>query len=151
MCSHGLVYARIGTEVISNEKSGSWTTTSSALYLMRTLEQDCEPGQFSNQLLPCCGHELIPNEEGQNHVVIVGCPVGVDWSIKHLEGEVLLTSEKGTKGKLPFCVYRDMIIDYANRVEAFYGDLGKKVIDDYDQDGFRQFWAEWKELKKKWT
>ena len=33
-------------------------------------------------MLPCCGHFLIANEELDN-VVILGCPNGIDWAIKH--------------------------------------------------------------------
>lgn len=146
-CSHGKVYVRIGSEVISDEKSGSWATTSSALYLMRTLEQDCKPGELSNQLLPCCGHYIIPKEEGRNQILVIGCPNGIDWSVKHLNGEVILTSEKGTEGKISFEAYRHMVIKYANEVEAFYGDPSKKVPDESDRKGFEQFWAEWRELK----
>lgn len=151
ICSHGFVYARIGPEVICHEETLSVATSSSALYLMRTLEQNVEPGQFSNQLLPCCGHFIIPNEGSENYVVIVGYPNGVDWSVKHQNGDVILTSEKGTQGKIPFDTYRKMIIQYANKVESFYGKPDRKVPNESDRKGFEQFWAEWRELKSKWS
>jgi len=45
LCSHGEVYLRIGEEVLSSGESGSWTLSSIALYLMRTLNKDYEIGK----------------------------------------------------------------------------------------------------------
>lgn len=152
LCSHGEIYIRIGAEVLSTEESGSWTLSATGLYLLRSLTQDCEFDQFSNQLVPCCGHFLIPNERGENYVVISGCPRGIDWRIKHKDEEVIFESKKGTKGKMSFEEYRKRIIDLTNEIEIFYGNPKDKIVpeDEFDKNGFNQFWAEWKELKNKW-
>ena len=152
LCSHGEVYIRIGSEELSNKESGSWTLNATGLFLLRSLEQDCELGQFSNQLVPCCGNFMIPDESGNNYVVIMGCPSGIDWKIKHLNEDVIFESEKGTKGKLSFNDFKKKVIDFTNEIERFYGNPKDKILpeDEFDKNGFIQFWAEWEELKTKW-
>lgn len=63
LCSHGEVYLRIGDKEISNEKSGSWTLSSTALYLMRTINENYEPNKYASQLIPCCGHFFKADED----------------------------------------------------------------------------------------
>ncbi|PQJ21965.1 hypothetical protein [Tenacibaculum sp. SG-28] len=152
LCSHGEIYIRIGTEEISTKDSDSWTLSVTGLYLLRSLEQDCELNQFSNQLAPCCGHFMIPDEDRNNYVVIMGCPSGIDWKIKHFNEEVIFESEKRTKGKLAFNDYKKKVIDFTNEIEKFYGNPKDKIVpeDEFDKNAFNQFWAEWAELKTKW-
>ena len=153
LCSHGKVYIRIGTEELSTEESGSLCLSAAGLYLLRSLEQDCDLGQFSNQLVPCCGHFMIPDENGANYVVIMGCPSGVDWKIKHRNEEVIFESQKGTKGKLTFEDYKEKVLDFTREIENFYGKPEDKIVPDdgFYKNGFSQFWAEWQELKIKWS
>jgi hypothetical protein len=63
LCSHGEIYIRIGDEILSDKETGSWTLSATGLYLLRTLENDYQIDQFGSQLVPCCGHFLVPNEE----------------------------------------------------------------------------------------
>ena len=152
LCSHGEVYIRIGPEEISNKESGSWTLSVTGLFLLRSLEENCELLQFSNQLAPCCGHFMIPDDNGNNYVTITGCTSGIDWKIKHLNEEVIFESEIGSKGKLLFDDYKKMVLQFTDEIESFYGNPDDKIVeeDEFIKNGFRQFWAEWKELKTKW-
>ncbi|WP_336127316.1 hypothetical protein [Mesoflavibacter sp. CH_XMU1422-2] len=152
LCSHGKIYIRIGSEELCNKDSGSWTLSATGLYLLRSLEQDCGLDQFSNQLVPCCGNFMIPDEDGENYVVITGCPNGIDWKIKHSNGNVIFESVKGSKGQMIFDDYKNLVIDFTDKVEKFYGSPDNKILPDeeFDKNGFKHFWAEWKELKEKW-
>lgn len=53
-----------------------------------------------NQMLPCCGHFMIPNETLDN-VTISGCPNGIDWSVIHDGNSVILELEDGEIVKCP--------------------------------------------------
>lgn len=152
LCSHGEVYLKIGSEELSNKESGSWTTSAAGLYLLRSLEQDCELNEFYNHLLPCCGFNIYPNKEKDNFVDIIGCPNGIDWKISHRDNIVKLETEKGTKVELPFMEYTRIVLKFVNEVEAFYGNPNEKIIygDDLEKEGFNQFWGEWEERKAKW-
>jgi hypothetical protein len=95
---------------------------------------------------------MIPNENGQNYVVILGCAEGVDWKIYHSNEEVIFESKKGTKGKLSFDEYKIKVLNFTDEIEKFYGDPNDKIVSDEDfyRNGYKQFWTEWFELKNKW-
>lgn len=151
LCSHGEIYIRIGNEIISNQESGSWCLSATGLYLLRTVEHDYKIDQFGSQLVPCCGHFMIPNDEGRNYVTIIGCPTGLDWSIKHLNNDVIFQSQKGTEGKLSLNDYKTLVLDFVSEVTAFYGNPNEKNLpeEQFELEAFNQFWAEWDELERR--
>ncbi|WP_324026341.1 hypothetical protein QSV08_02660 [Maribacter sp. BPC-D8] len=151
LCSHGVLFIKIGDEILSNLESDSWALTATGLYLLRTLKIDYTIDDFGSQLVPCCGHFMIPDEK-KNYISILGCNEGVDWNIKHENGYVKLTTEKGTVAIISFELYKNIVLDFTDRVESFYGDPNEKEVpnEEFDQNGFRQFWAEWTELKTEW-
>jgi len=150
--SHGEVYIRIGSEELSTKESSSWTLSTTGLYLLRSLGQDCKNADFGSQLVPCCGHFMIPNENGENYVTIIGCPNGIDWEIKHMDGDVFFESLTGSTGRIPFNQYKEMVFKFVEDIEVFYGNPDEKILpdDDFDVSAFKQFWAEWHDLKCKW-
>jgi len=152
ICSHGELFIRFGSKILSNTEDGAWALNVCGLFLMRSLGKDCGIDEFENYMAPCCGHFWVPNDEN-NFVTIQGCNMGIDWKTEHLKNDVKLTSEKGDSCEIPFDEYRNIVAKFINEVEDFYGDPKLKVIpnDKFDQDGFNQFWAEWNSLKLKWS
>ena len=151
ICSHGELYIRIGSTVLSNTENGAWALNVCGLFLMRSLDQNCKINEFENYMAPCCGHFWIPDDH-RNYVIIQGCNSGVDWKTEHEDGLVKITSEKGDVGELSFDDYKKIVSDFVQKVEKFYGDPMLKNVpkDKFDQDGFNQFWTEWNSLKLKW-
>lgn len=149
LCSHGEVYIRIASEELSNKKSGSWSLSTAGLFLLRSLYQDCQTEEFSNQLVPCCGHAIFPDTNNKNSVIIPGCGSGLDWKISHHNSMVAFESENGSKAQLSLDEYKKMVLEFTNVIEEFYGNPEDKIVpeDELDKDGFNQFWAEWKKLK----
>lgn len=82
LCLHGDVSVKIGEEVVAEKYS--CTVSSTALYLLKSLKLDHIMGE-ENQILPCCGHFIIPNDTDDT-VEISRCPNGIDWSILHVDG-----------------------------------------------------------------
>ncbi len=80
LCAHGHVYLKIGDHVVSDKATGDWTLSSTALSLLRTIENDYEKDGYSNQLLPCCGHFFIADDVLET-VLVQGCDTGIDWKI----------------------------------------------------------------------
>jgi hypothetical protein len=149
LCSHGLVFAQIGSEVICDYDSGALTTSAAALHLMRTLYKDYTPGDFSGQLLPCCGFFITFDENGPD-VQIHGCPNGIDWTITHLEdGTVKHVTATGTEAIIAFNIYRNDVMAFADAVEQFYKRSQPKVLPDdkLDVEGYMAFWNEWHRLR----
>lgn len=60
LCLHGDVFVKIGEEVVADKYS--CTVSSTGLYLLKSLEEDRIPEQSANQMLPCCGFFIIPND-----------------------------------------------------------------------------------------
>ena len=81
LCAHGHVFVKIGNEVVVNKDSLDVTVSSTALCLMRTLKDDYKKGDYASQLFPCCGHFFMADEEN-DYVNIMGCPIGIDWTIR---------------------------------------------------------------------
>jgi hypothetical protein len=148
LCLHGRVFIKIGDEVLSDKESGSWTVSSTGLYLLRTLTTDYQPDDFCSQLLPCCGHFIVA--EDNKPVEIFGCPNGVDWTIKHIRGKgVKHISANGSEAMISEEDYRNIVFDFADKVEDFYRNAlpRQATIDGFTDIGYAAFWQEWKMLK----
>lgn len=151
LCSHGEIYLRIGDKELSNKGTGSWTLSSTALYLMRTVNRDYEIGEYASQLIPCCGHFFMVDENKDGFAIIMGCPNGIDWTIRHIgTDQIQHISENGEEGIIGKNEYRKLVIEFVSQVEKFYEKSKPKVIpkDEFDRKGYEVFWSEWKKLKE---
>ncbi|MEK7724033.1 MAG: hypothetical protein AAB336_06785 [Acidobacteriota bacterium] len=148
LCCHGTVFVRIGDEIICDkDKIIEVTVSSTALHLMRTLKENYQKGDYGNQLLPCCGHFIVADEE--DFVIICGCPIGIDWTIIHTDdGKVKHISEKGSEAIIDKEIYKTLVFDFADQVESFYQNSLPKIIpeDDFEKNGYLAFWNEWRNL-----
>jgi hypothetical protein len=148
LCAHSDVYLRIGDEILSDKGTGPWTVSATGLYLLRTLTQNYTPSMWSNFLLPCCGHFFV--KEKEEPVAIIGCDIGVDWTITHEEdNNVRHVSEKGSVATISESDYRAMIFDFTGKIEDFYARSRGQIFEEkYQKEGYEAFWAEWHELRK---
>ena len=65
LCLHGKMYTVIGEQKLVHD--GSVTVSASALYFLKTLTEDHIINK-DNQMMPCCGHMIIPNEDGKTAI-----------------------------------------------------------------------------------
>ena len=140
LCLHGHAVALIGERKL---EYADCTVSATALYLLKTLTED-HIIDTDNQLLPCCGHTLIANEDLSN-VIISGCPNGIDWSVLH-EGDCLrLVLEDGYAVTVPMSQYRAEVYRFADSIEAFYKSSPPRrdPQDEFDRRGYVAFWNEW--------
>jgi hypothetical protein len=145
LCAHGSVRVQIGNEIVCDTtQPNSWCVSASALYLLRTLQQEhTKQHPVSEHLLPCCGHAMFDLED-QEDVVIIGCPAGINWEVRHMDGAVELRTENGSRVTLPLCMYTQIVLQYAKAIESFYVHSDQKVpFDEEDTRGFNKFWREW--------
>ena len=119
-CLHGLATAVIGDERFEYD----CTVSAAALYLLKTLSEDHIMGE-DNQLLPCCGFFLCPDERGEN-VAIVGCGNGADWSVLHEGGSVRLITASGRETSVPLSDYAREVCNFADEVAAYYAACSPK-------------------------
>ena len=139
LCLHGHAVVHIGEKRLEYDA----TISATALYLLKTLTEN-HIINTDNQLLPCCGFSMLPNDTLDN-VVIVGCDNGIDWSVIHDGDTVILELEDGTRENISISKYKQEVFKFADKVEAFYKSCAPKKIpnDKIDRDGYIAFWNEW--------
>ena len=140
LCLHGHAVVIIGNHKLEYEA----TVSATALYLLKTLTEDHIIFE-DNQMLPCCGHFMIPNEE-LDTVTILGCPNGIDWSVIHNKDDsVTLELEDGTKEIVTITDYEKQVYRFADVIENFYLSCSPKVMpkDPFEKNAYIAFWYEW--------
>lgn len=138
-CLHGQAVAFIGRKKFTYDAAVS----STALYLLKSLTEDHIINKSDNQMLPCCGHTIIPDNT-LNNVRILGCPDGIDWTVKHSGDDVILITDDGTEERISLEEYKKEVFRFADTIEDFYKKCSpKKLDDDYDYDCYHAFWNEW--------
>lgn len=142
LCLHGDVFVKIGDEVVADKYS--CTVSSTGLYLLKSIEKDHIIGESDNQMLPCCGHFIIPDDEAEV-VEISGCPNGIDWSVLHIGEDVKIITENNIETYVDIFDYRKTVYDFADRIENYYKVSLPKTIptDNFESNGYKKFWNEW--------
>lgn len=137
---HGHVIAQIGDTVL--EDYG--TVSATALYLLKTLTEDKIMAEYDIQMIPCCGHTMFANQD-LTEVMISGCPNGTDWSTIHEGNSVRLILHTGQEEVVDLSAYREEVLRFAEKVEAFYNSCAPKELpaNEYDRNGYIAFWNEW--------
>lgn len=148
LCLHGKMYTVIGEQKLVHD--GSVTVSASALYFLKTLTEDHIINK-DNQMMPCCGHMIIPNEDGKT-VTIAGCTQGVDWTVLHEGENVKIILEDGAKIIVPLEMYKNEVFKFADEIEAFYNASTPKKLSENEEDWERKayllFWDEWHRRRK---
>ena len=111
LCLHGHVTVQIGKTVM--EYDG--TVSATALYLLKTLTNDKIMSEYDIQMVPCCGHFLIANQD-LSEVTISGCDDGLDWSTEHEGDGVRLTLPSGESRWVDFYSYRYQVLQFVEKV-----------------------------------
>ncbi|NLP46945.1 MAG: DUF3885 domain-containing protein [Epulopiscium sp.] len=143
LCLHGDITVIIGEEKLSY----SCTASAAALRMLKTLSEDHLPTK-GEQMLPCCGFSMIPNEN-LDEVDIIGCDNGVDWAVFHEDGMVKLITENGNPLFVYYLQYKDEILRFADIVEDYYKKSLPKNLpeDEFERNGYIAFWNEWHRRK----
>ncbi|MEM6712665.1 MAG: hypothetical protein AAF590_10325 [Pseudomonadota bacterium] len=151
-CSHGRVFVQIGAEILHTESCASLSLSTAGLFLLRSLQKNCDFEEFDNLMMPHCGHSIYLNEEDPTSVLVLGCPGGVDWRTTHRDKMVELETRNGTKALIPFERFKDIVLRFVCKIEGFYGAPENKVPDEdeYFRLAFERFWLEWRALKNVW-
>ena len=143
LCSHGDIRLVIGgMEIASGEEE--YTISTSALALLRTLDSDHSPEHpVADRLILHCGM-----------LEMLSCPIGFDWRVTHLPGEVVRVDEVvrdetahfGMVVELPEERYRRQVVGFAEEAKTLFVGAKKEPDSTYDQELYEQFWSEYDEL-----
>jgi hypothetical protein len=148
LCSHGGIRLTIGGQVIAlGEDDYEYGISESALALLRTLESDHSPVRR-------VAERLIFH--GCGTILMMGCPVGIDWSVSHVDGQVRIDDVvrydtvneteavrfPGVAAELSEDEYRLQVVAFAEWAKEPFEKIAKEPADDFDQQQHADFWGE---------
>lgn len=143
-CVHGNVIFKLDDDII--ECGEEWCVSASAIRFMRSVLNNHFSGA-EEHMIPCCGHFMIPAEDGKT-VQIIGCNNGVDFDVIHEEENVRIRTEN-KEYLYSLKEYIDVVITYAEQIEEFMLKSPERIFtDDFDRAGFAAFRTEWNDLRK---
>jgi len=93
----------------------------------------------------------MADPEHEDYVIICGCPIGVEWTIQHLEGgDILHITPLGAQAVIGQQAYKEIVMKFAHEVETFYERSKPKNIptEEFERKGYEAFWKEWQQLKR---
>jgi hypothetical protein len=146
LCAHGVAWVEVDGETVATAARGS-TLSAAALHLLRTLDVDHTPyAPVGGQLVPCCGFTMLPiRDDSPFDTLVLGCPNGLDWAVRHVDAGVELAFEGGTRALVSDEEWRAAVTSFSRTVRAFYGASEPKKMPSLaeEADGYRAFLSEW--------
>ena len=138
--------------IAPGDGEGDYGISEGALALLRTLESDYSPseGGFPERLLP----------HGCGMILMMSCPIGIDWSVSHINGRVRLrdvvrydSTDDAEATHFPEVVvelsedeYRRQIVAFGQKAKEPFAGVEKDIPDEWDREQYEQFWKEYEEL-----
>ena len=136
----------IGGEELSDDTE--WCVSASAFRFLHTVFENHFIGS-EDFLIPHCGHFMIPSADGKS-VIVSGCNIGIDFNVIHEDNRIKVQTGDRREYSLSFDEYRKAVLDYADRITAFYAsNPPRKTENAFDKEGFRAFVSEYNALYNK--
>jgi hypothetical protein len=151
LCSHGKISLIIGDTKIANEED-SFGISESALAMLRTI------GSNHSADSPVAQRMVF---HGCGTILMMGCPVGIDWSVTHLDSETVrigdivwyeVTDENKAKRyagltvEMPIQEYRSQVCAFARQDRELFHGVTKRFDDVFVRQQYEEFWSEYNEL-----
>lgn len=157
-CAHGKIRVTIGDEIVADNSANPndwWTLSATALHLLRTLESNhTKTNPVAACLVPGEGHHIDHHENNPVVHIETAYPMvsGRNWWVTHLDNKVRLETATGHSISIPFDDYKQQVLSFVDKVEAFYNNSKPKNSPDnkYDREAYTKFWTEWKNRRDKW-
>ncbi len=148
LCAHSPINFRIDSAIVTEPNDGDWTVSASAIYLLRALQRNhTKHSPVGEHIFPCCGHAIY--DMGTPEVMIIGCPNGIDFEIRHDADNCLITTEEGRLFSVPEIEWAREVFRFTDSILNFYKISNPKISTDFEQQkGFSAMMAEWKRLRE---
>ncbi len=158
-CAHGKIRVTIDNKIVVDnldDPNDWWTVSAAAMHLLRTLEfNHTKTNRVAACLVPIEGHHIDHDENNPIVHIETAYPMvaGRNWWVTHSDNEIRLETESGHSILIPFDEYKQQVLSFADKVEAFYISSKPKNLpeDKYDRDAYNKFWAEWKSRRIKYN
>lgn len=147
LCSHGLVYLKIGNNVITDEYDVDWTISTAGLILLRSLKLGLDH-KNDPPVFQCCGQ-----------LSFCGCPISISWDLELINGKVKIsniyklvtTNEKDIKYFdtdviLEYDQYKRSVFRFCNKIKNYFADKECEFENIEDKLEYEEFWKEFNRL-----
>lgn len=144
LCAHGGVVVSVDDRPFITPAEDDLAVSTGALHLLRTLADDHTPQTpRAEHLIPHCGH-FMHMDEASGEAVNLGCPVGVNWWVRHEAGSVVLAREDGAEVRVSERDWARAVAEFADAVDAFFVASPARVLaDEHDAQWFHAMRGEW--------
>lgn len=157
LCSHGSFAISIGGVVVA-EGNEDYGVSETALALLRTLEREHDAAA------PAGARSRVaerPVFHGCGTILMLGCPIGVDWSVRHEADLIRLnhvtvqptTNERDAviladaQATVAVAHYRAEVLSFAEEARAYFRESTPKVFqDDFGRQQHVAFWREFDDI-----
>lgn len=151
LCSHGEIFLQIGEQIITNGEE-CYGISESALALLRTTLSDHSP---ENSV----AEKLIFH--GCGTILMIGCNIGIDWTVRHVGENVELSNVTKFIGNsdneivtypqlnltVPLIQYKAEIERFALKAKSLFDGVPKKVSENkLYPNKYQLFWKEYADL-----
>jgi hypothetical protein len=150
LCAHGAFALRVGGECFGAGEADDLALSTGALHLLRSVASDHTPeSPLAEHLVPCCGHFMVV-DDASGRVENLGCPEGVDWWVRHVGGEVVLTRGDGEERRVARDEWARAVAAFADDVAAFFdASPPREPGDEHAASWFAAMREEWARLRGK--
>jgi len=154
-CSHGQFILSIAGEGILTQEDTiqDWTTSTSVLRLLRTIESDFVQDRGPGIIIHC------------GMIQMISCPIAIDWVLNHEGNEVIIKEIKkypntrdedavdynGLVGIVHIDDYKHEILKVARQVKGFFARSKPRRLDGADVECNNEFWKEFDGLLSKYS
>jgi len=154
-CSHGRFILTIGgREILTRDDDiDDWTTSTSVLRLLRTIENDFVGNRGSGIILHC------------GMVQMISCPIAIDWLLVHRDDKVIISEIRkypsaddskvivfeALEVEMDIFEYKSEIVKVAKQVKKFFSQSKPRKLTGVDVECNLQFWNEFDGLLHKYA
>jgi len=151
LCSHGKLSLIIGDTRIADEGE-EFGISESALAMLRTIDSNHSAD------MPVAQRMIY---HGCGTILMMGCPIGIDWSVTHLDGETVQIGDivwyvetnkdkarrySGLTVELPLLEYRSQVWTFARQAKELFCGITKRPENDFYKRDYEKLWIEYNEL-----
>jgi hypothetical protein len=155
LCSHGKISLVIGNTKIADQ-TDRFGISESALAMLRTIASNHSADN------PAAERMIF---HGCGTILMMGCPIGIDWSVTHLDGQIIQIADvvwypQTDKNKairypdlivkMPLAEYRSKVLSFALQAKDFFDGVKKEFDGNFYKEQYEKFWAEYNHLLEKY-
>jgi len=133
-----------GNRLLVDQRNEEWALSAAALMLLLTLNEDrTADHRVGDQLFPHCGHVMYAQGDSDD-VLIIGCPSGLDFEVRHRDGQVEIELPDQPPVGMSAAEWRAAVLSFSEAITAFYAaSSSKQPSEEIDAKGYQAFRAEW--------